>query len=1358
MKVLVYFFFERFSSKNKKNMKIIFLLGVLCLLINDSTAQRAKNGSYTATSANIVVNSYTTMTANANANQTFISVGNGALTNSVLTTALAPGDLLLIIQMQGASLDVDVTPTVSWGSSYTTANNHLLDWFNFLDLWGQVTNYNQSGKYEYVQVASVSGTTINLSCPLKNSYVIAGKVQVIRIPRFSQLTINAAASIVPTSWDGATGGVVAIEVDGNLVINAGGKIEANGKGFRGGQQIENVSSTAGAGSVNDIPYAGTSNSDAASEKGEGIGGYSSEYIALYSRYGVSAPANGGGGASHHNSGGGGGSNVGSGAYTGKGVPNPTYNSIWNLESVPLGGSSSAGGGRGGYSYSNTNQNEATLGPNQLAWSGDYRRNNGGLGGKPLTFDATRVFMGGGGGAGDQDNNAGGAGGTGGGIVMLQVYGTISGQNATTCTIEANGANGIASNAGNLVATFAQKFGNDGAGGGGGGGAIIISNNGTVPSGIGLLARGGAGGNQNLSIGPLQTVNEADGPGGGGAGGQISLTAGTPTTDITGGINGITNSTQVNAFPPNGATSGGPGLSNNGVNFYDLTVQNAAICGSGSATLTVTVVGTLPAGTTVGWYTNQFSGTAFHTGLTYTTPNLSTTTTYYVGICPGSFRKPIQVTVGPNPVISGTAVISNVTCAGNDGAISGLTVSGGTPNYTFSWNGNSTPTANLSNANAGNYSLTVTDANGCTATSGPHVIASASGPVINASLITITNPTCAGGNGSITGITQIGGITTSWSNSGGNSINANNLNAGSYTLTVTDASNCSASAGPYLLISPAGPTIDATNVALTNENCGNGNGSISGIIAIGTGLTYSWTNTSQTTLDITNLSAGSYTLTVFDNQGCSAISGPYVIGLNLAPTINITGVSIVAETCGLNNGSISGIQILGGAAPVTYTWTNTMQTTLNISNLNSGNYTLTILDGNGCSVISNPFSITDTPLPTINAINVVVANESCAGNDGAISGITATGTGLTYAWNGVVGTLNQNNLVANTYSLVVTDANGCSVSSGPYTIVGSTPLNIDIASITSTGSACTSNTGTISGISIVGGVNPVFTWSNGATTLNQAALGAGTYTISVTDNQGCSDTETITIALNSGPVINSAVVNVIQTSCAQDNGEIGGLVDNSLNSTYSWSGSTETTLNISNLTPGTYTLTATGADGCVTQYGPVAINSSTVPSADFTYSPLDVNTGDLVQFSDLSSTNVLTWNWQLDTDASIVENPSYVFVNEGTYQVTLLVTDANGCSATITQVIAVFNELTIPNVITTNGDGNNDKFEIKGLEENTSVQILNRWGDIVFKSDNYLNDWKGQDLSGNDLSNGVYTYYIKTPKGDIKQGFVHLIGE
>jgi gliding motility-associated-like protein len=746
----------------------------------------------------------------------------------------------------------------------------------------------------------------------------------------------------------------------------------------------------------------------------------------------------------------------------------------------------------------------------------------------------------------------------------------------------------------------------------------------------------------------------------------------------------------------------------------------------------------------------------HTGLTFTTPNLTTTTTYWVGICPGSFRKPVQVTVGSNPNISGTANITNVSCAGNDGGISGLTVSGGTPNYTFSWNGNPSASANLTNANAGSYTLTVADANGCSATSGSYTITSAGGPVIDASLVNILNPTCAGANGSITGITQTGGVITSWSNSGGTNINANNLNAGSYTLTVTDASNCSATAGPFVLTAPTGPTIDATNIFISNENCGNGNGSISGITANGVSLTNSWSNSTETTLDISNLSAGSYTLTVLDNQGCSTISGPYVVESNPAQTINVSAVVLTPETCAQDNGAISGIQISGGAAPLSYSWTNTTQTTLDISNLSSGTYTLTVIDGNGCSAISNPFSIVDTPMPTINDMNILIVNESCTGNDGSISGITTTGVGLTYEWNGVLSSLNQSNLVANSYTLLVTDVNGCTVTSGPYNVSGSTPLSIDLTNVITTNSACSTNTGSITGISITGGINPVFTWSNGVNILNQNGLGAGSYTISVNDDQGCTDSETIVIALNSGPAIDANSVTITQTSCGQNNAEISGLLDNSSNSSYSWTGTTDTTLNLSNLSSGTYSLTATGIDGCVSQFGPVIINASTSPNADFSYSPLDVNPGDLVQFSDLSSSDAISWTWQVDTADFFNENPTYIFVTEGTYQVVLVVTNGAGCFDSITKIIPVYNELIIPNVITVNGDGNNDKFEIKGLEINTTVEILNRWGEIVFRSDNYLNDWNGQDMSGNNLSNGVYTYYIKTQKGELKQGFIHLI--
>jgi gliding motility-associated-like protein len=99
---------------------------------------------------------------------------------------------------------------------------------------------------------------------------------------------------------------------------------------------------------------------------------------------------------------------------------------------------------------------------------------------------------------------------------------------------------------------------------------------------------------------------------------------------------------------------------------------------------------------------------------------------------------------------------------------------------------------------------------------------------------------------------------------------------------------------------------------------------------------------------------------------------------------------------------------------------------------------------------------------------------------------------------------------------------------------------------------------------------------------------------------------------------------------------------------------------------------------------------------------------------------------------------------------------NGCIGTSTQIVVVYDELDIPNVITANNDNVNDNFEIAGLKPNTQVIILNRWGEVVFTSDNYLNDWGGKDASGQLLKDGVYTYSLVTQEGKKYHGFIHIL--
>ncbi|MFY7989865.1 MAG: T9SS type A sorting domain-containing protein [Fluviicola sp.] len=694
-------------------MKAFLLCIIFVFTAANFFAQRGKNGNYTVTAASTQVNAYTSVTANAAVNATTISVTSSTLTSSVLTTALAPGDLIMIIQMQGATLDINTTPTTGWGSNYTLSNGAMADlgnMNNYRDDWGQITNYNSAGKYELVEVRSVpNATSITLMCGLKNAYTASGHVQIVRVPRFVDLTVNTGCSIVAFGWDGTVGGVVALEVNGNLALNGTGTISATGLGFRGGALDPTGFGPAAA--ATDVGKPGYSAVGEGAEKGEGIGGYATaEYTTLFSRYGNGSAANGGGGGNYRNSGGGGGSNIGTGTYTGYGVPNTAFAAYWNLELAGMSAAPSSGGGRGGYTFSTSNQNEATLGPNQSAWSGDFRRNEGGIGGHPLAYDATRLFMGGGGGSGEQDGTQGGAGGRGGGIVHITVYGTTSG----TGTIQANGANGQNSNPSGLVAPGASaiKYGNDGAGGAGAGGYIAISNGVALPASITLSATGGTGGNQVLSFGSFATPLEASGPGGGGSGGGIAFTSGSPTQNAVGGANGTTNSSQVNAFPPNGATAGAAGMTSLPFSFYNVNATDVTICANTSTTLNATVIGTLPAGGALTWYTTQFGSTVAGTGASFTTPVLSATTMYYLGVCPGTFRIPVTVTVN-SASITGTLTIP----VGGTTALSGSGTAAAVSPWVSSTPGIGTVDATglVTGISPGTTTITYTTSNGCIAT-------------------------------------------------------------------------------------------------------------------------------------------------------------------------------------------------------------------------------------------------------------------------------------------------------------------------------------------------------------------------------------------------------------------------------------------------------------------------------------------------------------------------------------------------------------------------------------------------------------------------------------------------------------------
>jgi uncharacterized repeat protein (TIGR01451 family) len=513
------------------------------------------DGAVTVAAANTVLNQYAVLATNAAVGATSITVTNIADLTSPTFGALATGDLLLIAQMQGAT--IDTTDTANYGT---------------------VTALGSAGRYELCTVGGVAGNVITFAsgCTLRFAYTTAGRSQVVRVPQPTSLTVNAGASVVAPAWDGVRGGIVAVHVQGTATVS--GSISASAAGFRGGG-LEQNSALPGS-----TIFRSTAGNDGA-EKGEGIAGSVATYDGLGGRFGRGAPANGGGGGDSHNAGGGGGANGNNAAtYTGAGVMDGAAvgAAAWALDSDFIANgnalTTSSGGGRGGYTYSANNQNALTTAPGNAGWGGDNRRQVGGRGGRPLDNDpaAGRLFMGGGGGAGDSNNNQGGVGGRGGGVVLL-IANTVSGSG----TIQANGGAGQ---------NTAGGGNNDAPGGGGGGGSVVVFAR-TLAAALNLQARGGAGGNQ------LAINTEAEGPGGGGGGGFIAVSGGTPTRSASGGAAGSSASTAVTEFPINGGTGGAAGVANAAVvsipscfsTDLSITVSDGVTSATPGTAITYTIV-------------------------------------------------------------------------------------------------------------------------------------------------------------------------------------------------------------------------------------------------------------------------------------------------------------------------------------------------------------------------------------------------------------------------------------------------------------------------------------------------------------------------------------------------------------------------------------------------------------------------------------------------------------------------------------------------------------------------------------------------------------------------------------------------
>ena len=360
--------------------------------------------------------------------------------------------------------------------------------------------------------------------------------------------------------------------------------------------------------------------------------------------------------------------------------------------------------------------------------------------------------------------------------------------------------------------------------------------------------------------------------------------------------------------------------------------------------------------------------------------------------------------------------------------------------------------------------------------------------------------CNGGVGSITANPASGGnppYTYLWSPSGGTNLTATGLSAGTYFITATDNNGCSNNA--FATITQPNVLTATANVT-ANETCNGGNtGSLSSTVNGGTNpYTYSWTPAGGTNATATGLTAGSYSLMVTDNNGCTASSAVSIS----QPAALSAGANVTAnETCnGGNIGSLSS-SVSGGTSPYTYSWTPAGGTNSTATGLTAGTYTLTVHDACGA---------TSTATATITQPNALSASTtetgvSChGGNNGTASANISGGTSpFTYSWSGGGGTnATASGLSAGTYTLTVHDACG---GSSTTTAAVTQPASIGIVGDSLSAASATACNGS-AWVTVSGGTGPyTYLWSpGGQTTDSISGQCNGNYCCKITDAHGCKD--------------------------------------------------------------------------------------------------------------------------------------------------------------------------------------------------------------------------------------------------------------
>ncbi len=548
--------------------------------------------------------------------------------------------------------------------------------------------------------------------------------------------------------------------------------------------------------------------------------------------------------------------------------------------------------------------------------------------------------------------------------------------------------------------------------------------------------------------------------------------------------------------------------------------------------------------------------------------------------------------------------------------------------------------------------------------------SGGGDPLEVEIVIFSDVLCNGGNtGSATASATGGTVPYSyaWSN-GGNTETINNLAEGTYTVTVTDNDGTTVTAS-VTISEPSAIVLQTPTI--TNVSCfGGANGSIQASATGGVApYDYSWSNGSSGAF-INGLTAGSYTVTVTDDNNCTKVATYQV---TQPADLVITLVNLSDESCfGEDDGAIT-IAISGGVTPYFAEWSNGFIGTT-ITGLTPDTYSVTVTDNNDC---------TKTASYTINTGGIVnvtlqqIQHVTCnGGNDGAIT-VSASGgeAPYTYLWSNGGSGPTISSLAAGNYLVTASDNNGCEVVK-LYAITQPGPITV---TITPSGQNLCAGDNLVDLTAVATGENPPFTglWSNGVVGLTNNDLGAGTYSITVTDGVGCTASSSFTVT--APPLLTVSVLTTDETSSGANDGTAEATASGGTPGyTYLWSNGS-TTDSIGGLAPGVYSVTISDGNGCTaTASGQVDAFGCIL---DIDLGPdVTICEGDTVILS--LPAGFASYLWSTGATTSEIQ------VTQGEYCVT--VTDANGCNDVDCIIIteSVFPVITCP-VINESTPGAND---------------------------------------------------------------------